>query len=67
MNLKIPGAIFLLIAFLKVFKKHTYESENTLFHANNNNNNNNNNNFKGNNPHKNHYTNNPHKNNYTNQ
>ena len=66
MNLKIPGAIFLLIAFLKVFKKHTYESENTLFHANNNNNNNNNN-FKGNNPHKNHYTNNPHKNNYTNQ
>ena len=47
----------------QILKKHTYESQNTLFHTNNYNNNN----FKGNNLYDNHYTNNSHKNNYTNR
>ena len=29
MNLKIPGAIVLLIHFFKYLKKHSYESQNT--------------------------------------
>ena len=51
MNLKIPGANFLLIAFSNITNLKT-----SLFTHNNNNNNNNNNNFKRNNLHKN-YTN----------
>ena len=53
-DLKIPGAIFLLMAF-SILKKHTCKSQNNPFHTNNNDNNNNN--FKGNNSHKNSYTN----------